>query len=361
MTGLDKVLERLISEKSPAKLAGARTANRLHFQVSESLFIIIDHYDKAADFLAVFDYHEDFILYLKNDEEYNGIYYQVKTGKTNWTIDSLVAANQKSGSILFKLFEIGTKFNACSLEFVSNKKVKARKKDDKKPTTNEVLKLKDLHDSEAEKIVIHLQGSSVNNLSNIATTRLSSLPLKSKDRETFIKGKLVEFVTNNFEDPRYKPYMIYLSVTNEIERRLRFEDEIESIDEVKKTKCLSREELNRIIKLNLKYETLENTLGKIEGQLQAESVEFNEIKKIRNGIMRLNALRISKHKTYSQLEIELRQKMKIVESKSKSLFNIARDKFEIIRIDEAIKELMEILVVNNEELFSMVVYEEFES
>ncbi|WP_162929702.1 dsDNA nuclease domain-containing protein [Halobacteriovorax sp. BALOs_7] len=361
MKNLDSILKSMLQVKSPAKLAGARASNRLSWQACESLAIIFNEFDNCDDFIAIFDYLEDFILYLKSNSSFEGNYYQMKTGSNQWTIDALIKEEKESGSILSKMFEIGDKFKAKELEFVSNKKLKARKTSDGKVVSNETLKFSDLHNDESIKITNHLSGKGINDLSQITSSRLSMLPIKVTDRDESLKGKMVSFVDSKYPKSKYSPLTLFLSLTNEVERRLKYEDELKDVDELKEEKCLNKEQFKSVIESSLNYETLEKLIDRIESQLQSEDKDFSTIRPIKSGIRRINNLRIARPHYFGLLLKSVSQLIQAVGTKEATLYDQAEDCFKTIKADKDIIEKIGVLCMNEDELFAMVIYEIFES
>jgi len=153
---LSNALINILVNTNPRETSGPRTSNRFEYQKSWSLCKLLNLHLKEQDYLLVLDYHDD-VLVLNSEYQPDSIcFYQIKTGRRNWTVNSLTKSkdNNKFNSILGKLF---SNYRMCkeftrSLVFVSDKELSATLANGQKAEGAELVNFSQLSVQDKEKI-----------------------------------------------------------------------------------------------------------------------------------------------------------------------------------------------------------------
>ncbi|ANL41435.1 dsDNA nuclease domain-containing protein [Rhizobium phaseoli] len=119
-----------VAKKKPRETAGADAFRAFDFQVNTSMAHILDLYRQGKEFVAVFDHHDDLVLFVGEDEESELSFYQVKsTSELTWTSARLAkrAAKELPKSIIGKAYynvvQFGPQIRRASI--VSNRPLSA--------------------------------------------------------------------------------------------------------------------------------------------------------------------------------------------------------------------------------------------
>ncbi|PIP95185.1 MAG: hypothetical protein COW00_13605 [Bdellovibrio sp. CG12_big_fil_rev_8_21_14_0_65_39_13] len=361
MQEVDLVLKNLISAKSSAKRAGSRASNRFNFQASESLLLLLQQYENCEDFEAVFDYHEDFILFLKVNGNVIGKYYQIKTATAKWTVDSLIKKDKASGSIVYKMFTIATQFKANLLFFISNRTYLMKKNGDLKRTANSEVSLGQLHVDDKNILLTHITSEKVADYTDITTCQQSSLPINTAERETMLKGSLITFIEKIIPGAKYSPILAYLTLMREVTRRLEYEEEIKCIGDFRDSKSIEKSAFKEMIDSMVQKETLEKDLVRIEAQLQSEDIDYAEIRKIRAGIQKGKRLKIGKRNSYILLSSAVLDILNTNYPIESELCEQADSVVKLLQSNKNLTTPIKNLGLDNDELKAIVLYEIFKN
>ena len=216
MTLLAQLLETPAREK-----AGAETVNRFEFQTAWGLLHLLELYDGGADYAIAFEFHDDIIVLDSATDPTKIRFHQVKSRKDGkWTLAALTkrdaGAEGLKPSIVGKLFGHRRAFRdgAEHLAIVSNQPCAFLDQDknlccfaeaDKEAFDAFIGKLKEECGDEAEAAgpLFHF--------------KRTEMPLRNF--ETYLTGRLAEFVEKHCGVIDYNVLGLYRTVTDECRRR----------------------------------------------------------------------------------------------------------------------------------------------
>lgn len=216
MTLLAQLLQTPVREK-----AGAETVNRFEFQTAWGLLHLLELYDSGTDYAVAFEFHDDIIVLDSATDPKKVRFHQVKSRKDGkWTLAGLTkreaGADGPKPSIIGKLLEHHRAFRDATehLAIVSNQACAFLDHDknlccfaeaDKEDFTAFIGKLKEECGEGAETAgaLFHF--------------RRTELPLRNF--ETYLTGRLAEFVEKHCGQIDYNVMGLYRTVTDECRRR----------------------------------------------------------------------------------------------------------------------------------------------
>ncbi len=290
----------------PREKSGATTSDRYDYQKNWSLMTLLEHHLTGCDYLFVFDFHEDMLVFDSEDSPDKVSFYQVKTNDTgkNWKLPELINAKKKkkvdspSLSFIGKLYQnkINHPNNTMSLNFVSNAKFDVTLADSTKSTDRTTICCSDLDagliDQIGNKLIEEHNLQSEPDFKGITFLKVSGLSLD--DHSSHIRGKLADFLEQLLPGKKYVAGAVYKSLYSEINRKTNYNKHIKTFDEMIINKAIGRkyfqEHLNKI-GLIQDYDEIWNT---IEGRLNVENVPLNLIKSIKTNWMRFETDRMDK-------------------------------------------------------------------
>ncbi|MFK0523799.1 hypothetical protein ACINKY_16445 [Paenibacillus illinoisensis] len=116
----------------------------------------------------------------------------------------------------------------------------------------------------------------------IEITFLEVTDLNIKDRETYMKGKLHDFLESMYPNHgRFRLSLIYNTIFGEIKRKNDYEWKVSDFDEVKKHKGISRSEFQNMLNHFDIDDEFEQTWEEISKRLNSEKVNFKVIMKLK--------------------------------------------------------------------------------
>ncbi|MCV9948655.1 DUF4297 domain-containing protein [Paenibacillus sp. BT-177] len=305
------VLKDLVVQKKPRESSGSRSANRFDFQKDWAILKLFELHQYKDDYLLVLDYHDDVMVL---DSEYSpqtAAFYQLKTKDNGiWKLNEII--NSKKGkkgplpSIIGKLYGCKLTFpnNTLSLTLVSNAcfeislQSHAGNSTDKKSICFTDIEQKDLG-----KIItaIKTEHALKDEPDFVEITFLEVTDLNIKDRETYMKGKLHEFLESmNPKNGKFRLSLIYNAIFGEVKRKNDYEWSVSNFDDVKKYKGISRSQFQDMLSHFDIDNEFEQTWEEISNRLNVERVDFKTILKLKNAWKELEVVLMDAVNEYFQ-------------------------------------------------------------
>jgi hypothetical protein len=284
-------LKQRIAEQRPRESSGSRSSNRFDYQKDWAILKLLELHKSGQDFLLVMDYYDDIVIFDSETEPKNMDFFQIKTSDTNWTQKRLLSRKKgKKGplpSIIGKMYGCKLQFpnHTLSLNFVSNAYLSIDLKDKKtKSTSKKDIPFTDICDKKLTEIINQLKEE--HSLSDepafmeITFFKVSDLILN--ERETFVKGKLSDFLEELNPNGTFKISLVYNSLFDEVKRKNNYEDNIYDFEELAKRKGIGRSNFISIIKNFIGTDKKVETMWSLtENRLNTEGVSIFEIMELK--------------------------------------------------------------------------------
>lgn len=264
------------------KTSGSMAFNRLDMQISQAILLSIEIYANL-DFLLVMDYYDDITLFDDSKNPNSVCYYQMKTTESNFTFNTII-----SKGWLDKLYEHlnNSQYIINELALITNCPIKENEqpiKEYKSPRTaftsfNDNTKNKIIKD-----ISLHFNIPEANvDLSKFIHIKTNLTINKHKD---LAEHELANFLYKDYPNISYESIkIIYQSLVMLLTKKQEYEDigTIETFENVRKYKGVSKEDIQSIIKRTLliripPFEILSKAL-KLDNQKQLHAaLEYSKI------------------------------------------------------------------------------------
>lgn len=293
----------------PREKSGSTTSDRYDYQKNWSLMTLLEHHLSGCDYLFVFDFHEDMLVFDSEENPEKIAFYQVKTNDTgkNWTLPNLISGKKKKGdkpslSFVGKLYQnkINYPSTTASLNFVSNAKYDVALSSDKvKSTDMPTICCNELADSLisqiSSKLIEEHDLKSDPEFKDITFLHVSGLSLD--DHTTHIKGKLGDFMEKLVPGKKYIASAVYKSLFGEINRRTNYNKHITGFDDMVKHKGIGKKQFQGLIDEIGLTENYDDIWTKIENRLNAEHAPVGFVKSMKNHFDRYEIDRMNKTNT----------------------------------------------------------------
>lgn len=291
MSDVVDLKSRLVS-MSPRDLSGATASDRFSYQQHWALCHLLELHVSGKDYVVVFDHHED-VMILDSESSPTAISgYQIKTKDgANFTIKNLIKQELGGGekpkllpSIMGKLYDLKAKFPEVKLlAIVSNVSVSVKLGcDGKMHYDRELTTFDELHldnqktIKEALKTEANLENDP--DLSGLVEFAKADLPLRKHD--TYVRGKLTEFLQQLFPDREFRIFPLYRSLLSEVVVRNNRKEAIETFEDLLTHKSLSRSSFSEVLRQAGVSES-SVTFDEVSQRLNAEGCPFNLLSAIR--------------------------------------------------------------------------------
>jgi len=234
----------------PRENSGSVSSNRFDYQKNWAICKLID-LSKKTDFLLVFEFYEDIIVFDSSDNPNVIDFYQVKTKEKGKHSISSLLNKTKGSSILGKLFANKINFNdeTSSLNIIANCDYKLE------PKEGEVLGVKiccsELSEKEKKKIAESLSEElSITWLKEYFKTLFFEKSMLTIEHHTELtQQKLNKHIEEEFNDVKFNPTIAYSTIFDEIKRRNNIEKSLTSFEELIEYKSISKTEFDNMIKV----------------------------------------------------------------------------------------------------------------
>jgi Cap4 dsDNA endonuclease len=285
---MEKIKLRDLTSIKPRDLSGPRSSNRFDYQKDWAILKMMEMYEAGEDFLLVMDYYDDVVIYDSDTDPENVSFFQIKTASKNWTLKELTKRNQgKNGpslSILGKMYECKMQFpeHTLSLNFISNYTYNLKLSSGEKSLTKTKISLSELDTSSISDIVKKVidEHNLKDNPDFIEITFFEVSELLVNKRETYLRGKLAEFIERQNPDSKYKISLIYDALYSEVKVKNNYEGKITNFDELVKHKGISRKQFHEQVQIFSEEDGDQELWTFISNRLTQEGISFSESLKL---------------------------------------------------------------------------------
>ncbi|MGV3581644.1 MAG: dsDNA nuclease domain-containing protein [Methylophilus sp.] len=271
-------------EKPVRESAGSLASNRFDYQKNWSLCQLLELHSNFTDYLMVFEYHDDVVVFDSEDSPQKADFYQVKTKSSgSWTINSLIKSDGEKNSIFHKMYGNHTIFadNAKSLIFTSNQPLSAILKNKTKSLDLAQVCFSELSIVDKEKIQLALEPNNQEycDLNGLNKLTIQKNKLTISDHTQSTKGKLVEFFEKIHPESEVHISLVYKTFFDEIRKKTNYEGVIEDVSDLRH-KSISRTYFQKMIGSVIKRKTDNDLWKEAHNTLTFEGLSILKIKEI---------------------------------------------------------------------------------
>lgn len=278
----------------PRESSGPRTSSKYDYQKHWSLTELLERHLTGSNYLFVFDFHDDLLVFDSEDTPEKVAFYQVKSKDTGklWKVGDLIKGktsktdNTPLLSIFGKLYlnKINFPDNTLSLNFVSNAKFEIPLADKDTSSTSMAAICcnqldKDVLAKISAKLVEEHALKDDPEFKGITFLRVSGL--SSDDQIGHTKGKLSEFLEQLLPGKKYMVGAVYNTLMGEIRRKTNYSKDIAAFEDMVQFKSIGRKEFQRLIDEIGIAKDFDTIWASIENRLNSEHAPLGMVRKIK--------------------------------------------------------------------------------
>lgn len=286
-------LKKRFFEVKPRESSGSSTSSKYDYQKNWSLVELLERHLTGSDYLFVFDFHDDLLVFDTEENPQKVAFYQVKTKDTGklWKLGDLIKnKTSKTAEPLLSIFgklylnKLNFPDNTLSLNFVSNAKFEITLADKEASSTSLSTICCDCLDDDvltkiSAKLVEEHGLQDDPEFKGITFLRVSGL--SSDDQVGHAKGKVSEFLEKLLPGKKYVVGAVYNTMLGEIRRKTNYTKCITTFEEMVQHKSIGRTEFERLIGEIGLTENYDDLWGPIENRLNAEHAPLGMVRKIK--------------------------------------------------------------------------------
>lgn len=293
------MLTNLLASEPREGAGGSVASGRLAYQLDVALCLLLDTHSSGADYLLLFDHHDDVVVCNSSVEPDVAHFYQIKTKASGyWRKADLTQARGRTGaappnSYLGKLYHHRVAFGeACgTLTFLSNCPFKLRLTGRPAAEVHTSVACQDLDVSETQFFVDKLKEElgleDVPDLGQLAHFRQSVLHLDAHEEQA--RGRLVTFLEGCAPERSLQVPLIFRSLKGELKRRNDTVAPHADFSALAATKGISRKILQTMIDVYLSTSDPAERWRSIRASLEHAGFSFPKIQELRRAYMTLDA------------------------------------------------------------------------
>lgn len=274
--------EQLVKNK-PSENSGSITSNRMEYQMNWGLKKLLELEDRGEDYAIVFDYHDDIVVFNKEDNADAVDFYQIKTtDKFYWTLAELYNAPsakesvKKEKSFLAKLLMHTLAISSTrNLFFVTNRYV-SKTFFDKKP--NDEFPFSSFKKEYKKKMIegLKVEIPSIR-AEDIEKIHFVTNQVGTDEYVFYMQGFVADFISRRYHNMDINPNEFYKSMLYEIKQRNNHEQIIEDLWELKEKKSISRTRFHDMVKGMRHLELFKQRQDKVLDDLKQAGLNFKRI------------------------------------------------------------------------------------
>ncbi len=233
----------------PKELAGSIAKNRFRLELYWGISKMIDEHVDGNDYTIVFDFKCDIEIHKQDEMDF----YQIKTKKNgNYTLNELCKKkNNKTNSILGKLYALYSPNHNIKLAIVCNKQIRINKKEMEfnKQCFGELDKT--VVEDIKEKLCVELNMDSVDSIClDHVFYIFDNMDLQNP--ENSIKGKLISFFESYMGEEPQNPNALFRLVSGEVHEKAAYEMDSATYNEVIEKKGINRNRFDKMLEAHKK-------------------------------------------------------------------------------------------------------------
>jgi hypothetical protein len=291
-------------EIEPRENAGSRTSGRYDYQKDLSIWILLEYHENCNDYLFVFDYHDDLVVFDSEVTPKAYAFFQIKSNQSNkWKLNRILhrkkrvpkvddeheeKKDESENSILGKLYlhKVNFKENVESLNFISNASFDCKLSNGGKGLDLNEICLEDLCKEDKDNIQEKLKkefGISEMDLNFTSQTFFKVSELSIKDSGTHTIGKIDKFLSNKF--PNHKTVSaksVYQNLFDDIKMKSANDKVVTTLEQLIRTKGISRSYFENILSLIGANKNYDQIWIDVKSGVESAGVQFGDILKYKN-------------------------------------------------------------------------------
>lgn len=300
-----------VASKQPRETAGPSAFRAFDYQVNVSIALVLELFREGKEFVALFDHHDDLVVFVGEGKDSALSFYQVKsTSGPNWTAKRLAQRSSKGelpksivGKAYYNVTQFGPGIRRASI--LSNKPLKATLATDDKPALHDgELAVADLCTTDQEALIKSLKEDFPVEFDETHTSLLKfeRVPFDLESYRATVLGKIVTILEElhpDFVAVSSPFYEALLAAAGECTGN---KTKSGTVQELRKRVTLDREAISRMIeRVQSRSKNLVEWWSSVSDELASEGMKALQIQRTKNKCMAYANARRSGGRTATKL------------------------------------------------------------
>jgi hypothetical protein len=289
---LQKPTLTTVASKQPRETAGSSAFMAFDFQVNVSMAHILDLFGQGKEFVALFDHHDDLVVFVGEGENSELSFYQIKSSsELTWTAKRLARRSPKGelpksivGKAYYNVAQFGPEIRRASI--LSNRPLNATLATATKPDLHDgEISVADLCSADQDALTKSLDADFPGSFDKTHTTLLTfeRVPFDLESYRATVLGRIVTMLEEL--DPEFVAvaspfYTALLAAAGECTGN---KTKSATVDELRKRVALDRDAISRlIVRVQSRSKNLVEWWSTVNDELAANGMRALQIQRIKN-------------------------------------------------------------------------------
>lgn len=300
-----------IASNRPRETGGSNAFRAFDYQVNVSMALILDLHRRGEEFVAVFDHHDDLILFVGAGEEAEVSFYQVKsTSELTWTAKRLAKRSSKGDlpkSIIGKAYYNVTQFgpDICRAAILSNRPLNATMASSERQALHDgELSMADLCVDDQATLIKALDADFPYGFDRSHSTilRFERVPYDLESYRETILGKIVKLLEELHPDFVACASPFYAAVLTAVGECTGNTAKSATVEDLRERVALDRDDIVRLIqRVQSRSKNLYEWWSTVDAELVAAGNRALQIQRIKNKCISYTNARRSGERAASEL------------------------------------------------------------
>ena len=284
-----------VASKQPRETAGSSAFMAFDFQVNVSMALVLDLFRQGKEFVALFDHHDDFVVFVGEGENSELSFYQVKSSsELTWTAKRLARRSPKGdlpksivGKAYYNIAQFGPKIRRASI--LSNRPLSATLATATKSDLHDgELSVADLCSADQDALMKSLEADFPDGFDKSHATLLTfeRVPFDLESYRATVLGRIVTMLEElhpDFVAVSSPFYTALLAAAGEFTGN---KTKSGTVEELRKRVALDREAISRLIeRVHSRSKNLVEWWSSVNDELAADGIKALQIQRIKNKCM----------------------------------------------------------------------------
>jgi hypothetical protein len=306
-----------VAAKKPRETGGSAAFKAFDYQVNVSMALVLELHRHGKEFVAVFDHHDDLILFVVEDEVSELSFYQVKsTNELTWTAKKLARRTPKGelpksiiGKAYYNVVQFGPEIRRASI--LSNRPLNARLETSSAPALHDgELSMADLCSEDQGTLIKALEvdflGAFDKSHSKILTFQRVPFDIETI-RETVL-GRIVSLLEELHPDFVACSSPFYAALLETVGRCTGNKTKSTTIEELRKRVALDQNDISRLIhRVQSRSKSVVEWWPSVNAELIADGKRALQVQRIKNMCISYSNARRAGERTASKLSATIRE------------------------------------------------------
>jgi hypothetical protein len=289
---LPKPTLKTVASKQPRETAGSSAFMAFDYQVNVSMALVLDLFRQGKEFVALFDHHDDLVVFVGEGENSELSFYQVKSSsELTWTAKRLARRSPKGelpksivGKAYYNVALFGPEIRRASI--LSNRPLSATLATATKSDLHDgELSVADLCSADQEALMKSLEADFPAGLDKTHATLLTfeRVPFDLESYRATVLGRIVTLLEELHPDFVAVSSPFYTTLLAAAGECTGNKTKSATVEELRKRVALDREAINRlIVRVQSRSKNVVEWWSTVSDELAAHGMRALQIQRIKN-------------------------------------------------------------------------------